>query len=361
MGKVVKVKNILELWVDGKAAPYKFDINTDILYGLKGSAIKTTPAGVATLIDRNTHTEPICSYLYSTHYYSNISYAGMAQYAKELQLVDRLHSIGYFITYWDKNNMKRLVEFFDADTSIFKKFSAYYKEHTQASALRDFFAEYGRAAWIANHKLVVDEHLTAEMVDWIYNNRSYWEDKDTPLIAYYLSRGLWEFLDTRRSELPTYFRHFFAWCDAIGHTPDKSDFFRQYLAVKRTYIRNKTEYDNARFLAQQNKHRTALTFEDENFVAVIAETPQDLVTEGQAQNNCVGGYNNSVIEGRCNIVFIRRKTDPNRSYITCEIYTDGGRIGQYLTRFNDRVRDEDALAFKGKYQEHLYQYWNVGE
>ena len=98
MGKVVKVKNILELWVDGKAAPYKFDINTGILYGLKGSAIKTTPAGVATLIDRNTHTEPICSYLYSTHYNRNTSYAGMAQYAKELQLVDRLHSIGYVIS-----------------------------------------------------------------------------------------------------------------------------------------------------------------------------------------------------------------------------------------------------------------------
>lgn len=361
MGKVIKVKNILELWVDGKAAPYKFDINTGILYGLKGSAIKNTPAGVATLIDRNTHTEPICSYLYTTHYNRNTSYADMARYAKELQLVDRLHSIGYVISYWDRNNMKHLAEFFDADASIFKKFSAYYKEQPQASALRDFFAEYGRTAWITKHKLVVDEHLTEEMVNWIYNNRQHWEDENIPLIAYYLSRGVWEFLDNCRYAVPEYFCRFFAWCNTIGHTPDKSDFFRQYLAVKRTYIRNKTKYDNAQFLAQQDKHRTALTFEDENFVVVIAKTPQDLVIEGQAQNNCVGGYNNSVIEGQCNIVFIRRKTDPNRSYITCEIYAGDGRIGQYLTRFNDRVRDEDALAFKIKYQEHLYQYWNVGE
>lgn len=357
MSSIKKDKNILEFWIDGKSAPYKFDINTGILYGLRGLAVRTTPAGIAGLIDRNTHTSPICSYMYSKHN-DGCSYANMSRLAKELQFVDRLYSIGYFITYWDKRNLSNLMELLDS--SNFKKFSAYYKEHPVSSALRDFYANHYADMWKAEHKLVANEHLTNEMIDWLFNHRSDFNKEQIALVAYYLSRGMWDFVRDVY-DLNGYFTNFFEWCTIIGHTPDKSDFFRQYIAVKRTYIRNKTEYDNARFLLQQNKHRKALTYENEHFVVIVAETPQDLINEGQAQNNCVGGYNNSVIGGRCNIVFIRKKDNINQSYITCEIYADSGHIGQYLASRNNYVYDELALAFKKEYQEHLSKNWNVGE
>ena len=37
------------------------------------------------------------------------------------------------------------------------------------------------------------------------------------------------------------------------------------------------------------------------------------------QNNCVASYIDSVIEGDCSIIFLRKNENLNKSYVTCEV------------------------------------------
>ena len=65
-----------------------------------------------------------------------------------------------------------------------------------------------------------------------------------------------------------------------------------------------------------------------DFVVVVPQTMEDKAKEGQMQNNCVGYYyDNSIREGKNFIYFIRKKENPNKSYITC----------RYNVRYNDTV------------------------
>lgn len=57
---------------------------------------------------------------------------------------------------------------------------------------------------------------------------------------------------------------------------------------------------------------------DENFVVIVPQTQRDKQEEGIMQHNCVGSYyDDSIIDGRNYIYFIRRKNSPNKSYVTC--------------------------------------------
>jgi hypothetical protein len=64
-------------------------------------------------------------------------------------------------------------------------------------------------------------------------------------------------------------------------------------------------------------------------------------------------------------VFVRKKSDPSVPYITCDIlandyYYGCGKINQYLIHHNNSPKDENALAFKGLFQQHLIANWNKG-
>lgn len=82
-----------------------------------------------------------------------------------------------------------------------------------------------------------------------------------------------------------------------------------------------------------------LFFEDENFTVLIPTT----ANEADYQDNCVFRlYYPRVKDCSTHVVFIRKKSDIDTPYITCEV-NNCGNIIQYLTRFN---RDDDAKAFK---------------
>ena len=65
-----------------------------------------------------------------------------------------------------------------------------------------------------------------------------------------------------------------------------------------------------------------------DFIVVVPQTMEDKAKEGQMQNNCVGYYyDNSIRNGNDFIYFLRKKENPNKSYITC----------RYNVRYNDTV------------------------
>lgn len=58
--------------------------------------------------------------------------------------------------------------------------------------------------------------------------------------------------------------------------------------------------------------------EIDNYIIKIPQSVGDLIDEGRQQNNCVGSfYNSNIAQGQDLIYFIRKKENPNKSYITC--------------------------------------------
>lgn len=98
-----------------------------------------------------------------------------------------------------------------------------------------------------------------------------------------------------------------------------------------------------------------LSFENDKFKVIVPTTYEELLTEGENQNNCAAHFewNHYLQNGIRRIVFIRKKECPNESYITCDIDSTG-RIQQYLQHNNKSVYDNDALDFKYSYQNYLF-------
>ena len=85
---------------------------------------------------------------------------------------------------------------------------------------------------------------------------------------------------------------------------------------------------NAKIEENLRKLNFANNLEMGNFIVIVPQTMEDKAKEGQMQNNCVGYYyDNSIREGNDLIYFIRKKENPNKSYITC----------RYNVRYNDTI------------------------
>lgn len=119
-------------------------------------------------------------------------------------------------------------------------------------------------------------------------------------------------------------------------------------AVDENYklLKNKEQQE----LIQKNQKRIKelenLLYEDYCFI--VPTTPKELIDEGEQQHNCVGSssyYKFSMSEGTGFIYFIRKKNEPEKSYITCrfDMYTKKTVEARY--KFNDNVsKEEDGRA-----------------
>lgn len=115
------------------------------------------------------------------------------------------------------------------------------------------------------------------------------------------------------------------------------------------------EYKDAHFDEKLKFHNNKpwLYFENDIFIAKPLLSKKEFHDEAEAQNNCVEHiYASAVFDGTTHVVTVRYKTNPEKSYITCEV-TNEGCINQYLVYNNGHVSNRDALAFKEQYAKHL--------
>ena len=127
---------------------------------------------------------------------------------------------------------------------------------------------------------------------------------------------------------------------------DKHNFISQYIQYNRDYQANKDKFDNEK-LAKIDYSKWF--FEDDEYITVFPKSKQDFITEGQKQNNCVGGYYNYVIENHRVVTFIRRKNDIDKPLVTCDIYFANGcrpYINQFLKAHNNYVRQSDGTLYE---------------
>lgn len=113
-------------------------------------------------------------------------------------------------------------------------------------------------------------------------------------------------------------------------------------------IANKEFYDRIATNLQKLNFLNGFTHADfPNLTVVIPQTIDDLVKEGEAQHNCVGSfYNDEIANGEDTILFIRRKDNIEKSYITARLNHPDREIEEFRFKNNVCVEPEtEELRF----------------
>lgn len=351
MARFEKERNIIKFYVSGDDRHYDFDINKGVLYGLKGSPLKRNPAGFIEYMSYIHNDSNVLQYMYWLKQYCGRQYADLSRFVNYIQICDRLDSIGYKVAdYWcfpRENQLK-----FIGDN--FKAFSKAYRENPELS-ISEFIDTYRTDMWLKTNGITVDDYFTRDMANHLASTVADWDKKKIGCTIFYLKRGLVEIFGNYNNALNR-LADYFNYCDRLEIEYVRGDFVREFANAKRNYEFRKTELDNNAIYEHQMQHIEALEFSYGDYEVVVPMTSQEFIDEGNAQSNCVARlYLPKVIKGTTNIVFVRRKSDLEKSYITCEVLN--GEIEQYLARFNNRVYDESAVEFKRMYQEHLNEKW----
>jgi hypothetical protein len=137
----------------------------------------------------------------------------------------------------------------------------------------------------------------------------------------------------------------------FGKVEVEKNFLTKYAVLK--YL--EAEYKKAHYNEElaKNNDKKWLYYENDTFIVKPLLTKEDFHKEGEAQRNCVERlYMEKVYKGSTHVVTVRLKTNPDKSYITCEVANDG-RIYQYLAFGNSTPSDGAARDFKNEYQQHL--------
>ena len=86
-------------------------------------------------------------------------------------------------------------------------------------------------------------------------------------------------------------------------------------------------------------------YSTDDYIIKVPQSQEDKRDEGRMQNNCVGYYyDDSILNGNNLIYFIRKKTNPNHSYITCRYNIREQATVEYRTVNNGQVQDNQALG-----------------
>ena len=128
---------------------------------------------------------------------------------------------------------------------------------------------------------------------------------------------------------------------AISNKYDKypSHFLTTHRIACRNYIRLKKEFQEDLFKNRIDKN-LEYTYKDYKFI--YPDCVQDIKDEAVSQNNCVASYIENVIDGKCHILFLRKKDSLDKSLVTIEVRDN--KIVQAKRKFNYPVTNEDQEA-----------------
>lgn len=85
-------------------------------------------------------------------------------------------------------------------------------------------------------------------------------------------------------------------------------------------------------------------YEDDTYCIRVPRNLIDLVREGNSLGHCVGGYTTRVADGSTDILFLRKKSEPDMPFYTIEICN--GRLIQIHGRYNKWLgNDPEAIPF----------------
>lgn len=135
-----------------------------------------------------------------------------------------------------------------------------------------------------------------------------------------------------------------------------------YGKIKEKYPENlKTEHDKIALKIRQTEkfkeseeflkkasEAAEMEFSQGRYCIKIPQKPQELADEGVTLGHCVGSYVSSVIDGECQIAFLRRKQNPDTPLVTISIC--GKKIDQ-IEGQNHRQPTKEENSFLEKWAE----------
>lgn len=129
--------------------------------------------------------------------------------------------------------------------------------------------------------------------------------------------------------------------DEIKAVLDTNRDFKHNIDILENYINRER---NNKILENENKYREIETLSNDDYTIIVPKSMGDFTQEGKMQNNCVGYYyHDSIANGENFVYFIRKKENPEKSYITCRYNINARETREYRTVNNGMVRDDKAM------------------
>ena len=112
-------------------------------------------------------------------------------------------------------------------------------------------------------------------------------------------------------------------------------FLTTHKIASRNYNRLKQQFEENKFKARINLDMEH-TFGEYRFI--YPKSIQDIKDESVQMNNCVSSYIQRVIDGQCDILFLRHKDSQDKSLVTIEVRNN--KIVQALQKYNNPLTDK---------------------
>ena len=129
----------------------------------------------------------------------------------------------------------------------------------------------------------------------------------------------------------------------------QDNFFKVYNRIYKIYcLKENAEY-SSRIVKNESQIVEIEDMTTENYCVVVPRSLEDLIIEGQQQNNCVGYYYCSDIAINISLIyFIRRKNDKSKSVYTCRYNVFMNETIEFRGFNNSNVEEKEVLSFLKK-------------
>ena len=119
-----------------------------------------------------------------------------------------------------------------------------------------------------------------------------------------------------------------------------------------------SEKDKQEF-AKRIEERKVFEYESGDLILRQPQCYEEIIAEGKALCHCVGGYAARHSQGKTNIFFIRKKSEPLKPYYTIEV-SNNFKIVQCYGYKNNREQEKpnEIKAFEREYQNYLEELKN---
>lgn len=116
---------------------------------------------------------------------------------------------------------------------------------------------------------------------------------------------------------------------------------------------------NQQEFAKRIEARKVFEYESSDLILRQPQCYEEIIAEGKALCHCVGGYTARHSQGKTNIFFIRKKSEPLKPYYTIEV-SNNFKIVQCYSYKNNREQEkpDEIKAFEREYQNYLEELKN---
>lgn len=117
-------------------------------------------------------------------------------------------------------------------------------------------------------------------------------------------------------------------------------------------VREKRNEIEAKRMVEGCKKLQQYNYENDRYIIRGVRNYDDLLDEAKQQHNCVASYSSRIASGSSLIFVMRRKTVPDRSFVTIELSPDLSTVRQKYEAHNQPLRNKDASDFIDEWQRH---------